>query len=167
MCFIERLLSDVSAAVLLVFGASGVSPSIPPQGAEQKKQLPGALQGIELSGDLLAGFIFHTAGRYTEDTVEAAVRGMLDGMSADRLAELPSFVRALRSLELSPEVEVAAIETLISMLEELSGSLISEEQAAAVTGQVFDQFVEPVRVAHGLPNPGTTLTSTTSRSVLS
>ena len=146
MGFIGKLLSGVSAAVLMLVGGSGAGANTPPQGAQQEKQLLGVLGG---AGDLLAGFIVETGARYSEDAAEAAIRRMFDGMSADRVLDLPKFVRGLRSLRLSPEVEVAAVETLISMLEEVSGSLISEEQAAAVTGQIFDQFVEPIRVAQG------------------
>lgn len=150
MGFIGKLLSTVSSVVLILAGASGANaskspPSTSPQGAEQQ-QLPSIGAG---AGELLGGFILDTGARYTEDTVEAAVRRMLDGMSPDRVTYLPEFVRGLRSLGLSPEVEVAAVETLISVLEELSGSLISAEQAAAVTGQVFDEFVEPLRLAAG------------------
>lgn len=149
MGFIGKLLSSVSSAVLVLLGASAAGANTPPQGIEQEQQHPGVLGG---AGELLAGFIVDTGARYTEDTVEAAVRRMFDGISPDRVAELPEFVRGLRSLGLNPEVEVAGVETLISMLEELSGSLISPEQAAAVTGQVFDEFVEPLRVAQGLPD---------------
>ena len=144
MGFIGKLLSSVSSAVLILVGASGAGASTTPQVAEQEQQLPGVLGG---AGELLAGFIVDTGARYTEDAVEAAVRRMFEGMSPDRIAELPEFVRGLRSLGLSPEVEVAAVETLISMLEEQSGLLISAERAAAVTGQVFDEFVEPIMVA--------------------
>jgi hypothetical protein len=148
MGFIGKLLSTVSSAVLILLGASGASASTSPQGAAQKQQqqLPSVRGG---AAELLAGFIVDTGGRYTEDVVEAAVRRMLDGMSPDRVAYLPGFVRGLRSLGLSPEVEVAAVETLISMLEEQSGLQISAEQAAAVAGQVFDEFVEPFTVAEG------------------
>ena len=117
---------------------------------ELEKQLPGVLGGALQSSDLLAGFILHTGGRYTEDTAEAAIQHMFDGLPADRVAELPSFVHGLRSLGLSPKVEVAAVETLITMLEQRSGSLVSEQQAAAVTLQIFGMFVEPIRVAQGL-----------------
>jgi hypothetical protein len=44
---------------------------------------------------------------------------------------------------------VAAVETLISVLEEQSGRLISVEQAVAAAGQVFDEFFEPITVAAG------------------
>ncbi len=116
---------------------------------ELEKQLPGVLGGALQSSDLLAGFILHTGGRYTEDTAEAAIQHMLDGLPADRVAELPSFVHGLRSLGLSPKAEAAAVETLITMLEQRSGSLVSEQQAAAVILQIFGMFVEPIRVAQG------------------
>ena len=116
---------------------------------ELEKQLPGVLGGALQSSDLLAGFILHTGGRYTEDTAEAAIQDMLDGLPADRVAELPSFVHGLRSLGLSPKAEAAAVETLITMLEQRSGSLVSEQQAAAVILQIFGMFVEPIRVAQG------------------
>ncbi len=150
MGFISKLLSSVSSAVLLLLGASGASANTPPQVVELEKQLPGVLGGALQSSDLLAGFILHTGGRYTEDTAEAAIQHMFDGLPADRVAELPNFVRGLRSLGLSPKVEVAAVETLITMLEQRSGSLVSEQQAAAVTLQIFGMFVEPIRVAQGL-----------------
>ena len=147
MGFIGKLLSSVSSAVLLLVGASGASADTPPQGAEVEKQLPGVLGGDVQSSDLLTGFILYTGGRYTEDTAEAAIQRMFHGLPADRVAELPDFVRGLLGLRLSPEVEVSAVETLITLLEQASGSLISEEQAAAVSGQIFDVFVEPIRVA--------------------
>lgn len=150
MGFIGKLLSTVSSIALILGGASGASaskptPSAPPQGVEQQ-QLPSLGAGAE---ELLSGFIVDTGGRYTEDTVEAAVRRLLDGMSPDRVTYLPEFVRGLRGLGLSPEVEVAAVETLISILEEQAGLLISAERASAVTGQVFDEFVAPYLVAQG------------------
>ena len=148
MGFVGRLLSTVSSAILILLGASGASASTSPQGAIQKQQqqLPSVRGG---AAELLAGFILDAGDVYSEDVVEAAVRRMLDGMSPDRLRKLPGFVRGLRSLGLRPEVEVAAVETLISVLEEQSGRLISVEQAVAVAGQVFDEFIEPITVAAG------------------
>ena len=128
MGFIGKLLSGVSSAVLLLVGASGSSASPSYQGADPEQQHPGIFGG---AGELLAGFIADTGARYTEDSVDAAVRRMFDGISPDRVEKLPEFVRALRSLRLSPEVEVAAIETVVSTLEELPESLISPEQVAA------------------------------------
>jgi hypothetical protein len=150
MGFIGKLLSTVSSIALILSGASAASaskptPSAPYQGAEQQ-QLPTV--GVD-AGELLSGFIVDVGGRYTEDTVEAAVRRMLEGMTPDRVTYLPEFVRGLRGLGLSPEVEVAAVETLISMLEEQAGLLISAERASAVTGEVFDEFVAPYLVAQG------------------
>jgi len=149
MGFIGRLLSSVSSAVLLLVGASGASVNTPAQGAGLEQERPGGPGGAEQSVDLLAEFILQSGGRYTEDSVEAAIQHIFDGLPADRVMELPNFARGLQSLELSPEVEVAAIETLITMVEQLSGSLVSEEQAAAVIGRIIDVFVEPIRVALG------------------
>jgi len=148
MGFVGRLLSTVSSAVLILLGASGASASTSPQGAIQKQQqqLPSVSGG---AAELLAGFILDAGDVYTEDVVEAAVRRMLDGITPDRLTDLPGFVRGLHSLGLKPEVEVAAVETLVSMLEEQSGLLISAEQAAAATGEVFEEFVGTLTVAAG------------------
>ena len=148
MGFVGRLLSTVSSAVLILLGASGASASTSPQGAIQKQQqqLPSVRGG---AAELLAGFILDAGDVYSEDVVEAAVRRMLDGISPDRLKDLPGFVRGLQSLGLKPEVEVAAVETLVSMLEEQSGLLISAEQAAATTGEVFEEYVKTLTVAAG------------------
>lgn len=147
MGFVGKLLSSVSSAVLILLGASsGGSASVSPPGPEQKQQLPSIGGG---AGELLAGFVLDTGGRYTEEAVEAAVLRMIDGMSPDRITDMPEFVRGLRSLELAPEVKVAAVETLISALEEWSGSLVSAEKSAAVTAQIFDEFVQPLQVAMG------------------
>ena len=149
MGFIGKLFASLSSAALIFFGTANANTSTSPSGAEQEQQLQRVLGG---AGELLAGFIADAGGRYTEDAVEAAVRRMFAGMSPDRFTDLPEFVRGLRSLGLSPEVEVAVVETLISMIEEQSGLLIPAEQAAAVTGQIFDVFVEPIMLAQA-PSP--------------
>jgi len=148
MGFVGRLLSTVSSAVLILLGASGASASTSPQGTIQKQQqqLPSVRGG---AAELLAGFIIDAGDVYSEDVVEAAIRRMLDGISPDRLKDLPGFVRGLQGLGLKPEVEVAAVETLVSMLEEQSGLLISAEQAAAATGEVFEEYVKTLMVAAG------------------
>jgi len=132
---IGKLLSGVSAAVLLFVGASNVPAQL--QGDEKIEQLPGVLGG---NGDLIAIFVVETGGNYTEDEVEAAIRRMLDGMSRDRVTELPKFVRDLQNLGLSPEAEVVAVETIISMLVELSGSVISKDQADVVIVDILGEF---------------------------
>jgi len=146
MGFIGRLLSTVSSTVLILLGASGANANTSPQDTQQ--QLP-SVRGGGASAELVAGFILDTGGVYTEDVVEAAVRRTLGDMLHGRLKELPGFVRGLHSLGLKPEVEVAAVDTLVSMLEEQSGGLISAEQAAAAIGEVFEVFVEPLAVAAG------------------
>lgn len=144
MGFIGKLLSSVSSAVLILVGASAAGASTSTGQPEQKQQTPRTSLG---EGELLSSFVLDTAGHYTEDSVEAAVHRMLSSISQDRVAELPGFVRGLRSLQLSPEAEVAAVESLISGLEEQSGSRLPAEQADAVIGQIFDQFAVPRQVA--------------------
>ena len=147
MGFIGKLFSSVSAVALLLAGASSASANKPAQKEEQEKQQPGVRGG---AAELFAEFVVETGARYTEDVVEAAVRRMFDDMSSDTLADLPEFVRNLRSLGLNPEVEVAAVETLISMTKEKSGSLISEEQAAQVVEEILDEYLKFERLAsHG------------------
>lgn len=150
MGFIGKLLATVSSIALILSGASGAiasksAPDNSPQDTEQQPP-PSIGAGAE---DLLSGFIVDAGGRYTEEGVEASVRRLMEGMSPDRVTYLPDFVRGLRSLGLSPEVEVAAVETLISILEEQAGLLISAERASAVTGEIFDEFVAPYLVAAG------------------
>ena len=141
---IGKLLSGVSSAVLLFLGASNVPAQL--QSDEKVEQLPVILMGKD---GLITGFVAETGGRYTEDTVEAAIRRMLEGMSADRVTELPKFVRDLQNLGLSPEAQVVAVETIISMLVEISGSLISQDQADVVIADILEEFAP----AAGPPEP--------------
>ena len=147
MGFIGKLFSSVSAIVLLLSSASSASVNKLAQKGEQVKPQPGVSGG---AAELFAEFVVETGAGYTEDVVEAAVRRMFDDMSSDSVADLPEFVRNLRSLGLNPEVEVAAVETLISMVKDKSGSLISEEQAAQVVEQILDEYLKFERLAsHG------------------
>ena len=91
-------------------------------------------------------FIASTKKPYTEQSVESGIRRLFDNMGSDRLRELPVLSRNLHGLGLGPENEIAAVETLLAMVDQLSGSTISDDQAGQLSGQIFDQFVAAVTV---------------------
>lgn len=144
MGFIRKLFSSVSSVALLLAGTPGVKSNVPLRSDEAIRQGSGIVAGER---DLLKEFIAATERPYTEQTVESGIRRMFDNMGSDRLQQLPAFSRNLHILGMSPENEVAAVETLLAMVDQSSGSTITDERAGRLSGQIFDHFVASVTVA--------------------
>ncbi len=143
MGFIKKLLSSVSSVALLLASSPGVRASVPSGGDEAARHDAGIAAG---ESGLVKEFIASTKKPYTEQSVESGIRRLFDNMGSDRLQELTAFSRNLHGLGMGPENEIAAVETLLAMVDQLSGSTISDEQAGQLSGQIFDQFVAAVTV---------------------
>jgi hypothetical protein len=141
--FIKKLLSSVSSVALLLASSPGVRASVPPGGDEAARHDAGIAAG---ESGLVKEFVASTKRPYTEHSVELGIRRLFDSMGSDRLRQLPEFSRNLHGLGMGPENEIAAVETLLAMVDQLSGSTISDEQAGQLSGQIFDQFVAAVTV---------------------
>ena len=144
MGFIKKLLSSVSSVALLLAGAPGVKSSVPPRSDEAARHSVGIAAG---ESGLLTEFVVATDRPYTEQTVESGIRRLFDNMEFDRLHQLPAFSRDLQVLGMGAENEIAAVETVLAMVDQLPGSAITGEQASQLSGQIFDHFVAAVRVA--------------------
>lgn len=143
MGFIKKLLSSVSSVALLLASSPGVRASVPSGGDEAARHDAAV---TEAESGLVKEFVASTQRPYTEKSVESGIRGLFDNMGSDRLQGLPAFSRNLHGLGLGPENEIAAVETLLAMVDQLPGSMISDAQAGQLSGQIFDQFVAAVTV---------------------
>jgi len=141
--FIRKLLSSVSSVALLLASSPGVRASVPPGSDEPARHGAGIAAG---DSGLVKEFIASTKKPYTEQSVESGIRRLFDNMGSDRLRELPALSRYLHGLGLGPENEIAAVETLLAMVDQLPGSTITDERAGQLSGQIFDQFVAAVTV---------------------
>lgn len=164
MGFIGKLLSGVSAAALLVFGTSGAiakafidHPEVAtePSGTADFGQ---AHRTGGLAADLLKTLL-------TEQTIEASLRQMLGVLTPEQAVNLPLLMKNLRTMGLSLEAEAAAAETLAAIIREASDTILTPEQAASLVGDVFDQYVEPIKLAKVQDNPGTGAASATGKAV--
>ncbi len=72
---------------------------------------------------------------------------MIVTMRPDQIQQLSVFARDIRDLGLSPDTEIKAVETVLTTIEQLSNSTISEQEAAQLTGRIVDQFVTPGKFA--------------------
>ncbi len=143
MGFIKKLLSSVSSVALLLASSPGVRASVPAGSDEAARHGAGIAAG---ESGLVKEFVASTKRPYTEQSVESGIRRLFDNMGSDRLQELPAFSRNLHGLGMGPENEIAAVETLLAMVDQLSGSTISDDRAGQLSGQIFDQFVAAVTV---------------------
>ncbi len=135
-----KIFLRVSAVVLLLVGAAAAKSGVIPRDGEVIEGRPAT--DTEKS-DILVEFMSTTNGPFTEQSVVSGIRRMFVTMSPDRMQQLSVFAREIRDLGLSPETEIKAVETLLNMIEQSSGSKISERGAAQLTGQIVDQFVTP------------------------
>lgn len=143
MGFIKKLLSSVSSVALLLASSPGVRSSVPPGSDEAARHGAGIAAG---ESGLVREFVSSTKRPYTEQSVESSIRRLFDNMGPERLQQLPAFSRNLHALGMGPENEIAAVETLLAMVDQLSGSTITDEQAGLLSGQIFDHFVAAVTV---------------------
>lgn len=138
MGFVGKLLLHVSAVVLLLVGATTAKSGVPQRDDEVVKGRSGA---EAKKSDLYVEFISTTTKPYTEQSVVSGIRRMIVTMRPDRMQQLSDFARDIRDLGLSPDTEIKAVETVLTTIEQLSDSTISEQEAAQLTGQIVDQFV--------------------------
>lgn len=99
-----------------------------------------------VSGELMQGFLAQ-GGTRDAGSATLAISMLLDGMAAADFARLADLTRDLRTSRLPEDVETAAVEALIDGVRRHSGRMISADEAALYTGQVFDAHVMPVQVA--------------------
>ena len=151
--FVKRLLSSVSSIALILSGVSGATATVPADHPEFATR-PSDTEDFgkpHRTGDLLAELVL-SKGPLTEQTIETGLLYVLGGLTPEQAAKLPLLMRDLRTLGLRPEVEVAAAETLIAIVREASGTILTTKQAELLVGEVFDQFVKPTKIALN-PNP--------------
>lgn len=144
MGYIKKLLSGVSAISLLLAGATGVRSNVPPRNSEVAKH---NFDVQAKQSDLLVKFLAKTKQPYTRYTLQVGMRQMFYKLRSDQVQQVPKFAKELRDLGLSKENEIAAVETLLAMIEELSQSIITERMADLLIEQIFDQYVGTIEVA--------------------
>ncbi len=144
MGFVGKLLLHVSAVVLLLVGATTAKSGTTQRDGGIVKGRSGA---ETKKSDLYVEFISATEKPYTEQSVVSGIRRMIVTMRPDRMQQLSDFARDIRDLGLSPDTEIKAVETVLTTIEQLSDSTISEREAAKLTGQIVDQFVTPGKLA--------------------
>lgn len=151
--FVRKLLSGVSSIVLFLFSVSGTTANVPADNPEGATHPSGTADfgKAHRTDDLLAELVL-SKGPLTEQTIETGLQHMLGGLTPEQAAKLPLLMRDLRTLGLNPEVEVAAAETMIAIVREASGTILTTKQAELLVGDVFDQFVKPTKIAIN-PNP--------------
>ena len=151
--FVRRLLSSVSSIALFLSGASGATANVLADNPEFATRPSDTVDigTAHRTGDLLAELVL-SKGPLTEQTIGTGLLNILGGLTPEQAAKLPLLMRDLRTLGLRPEVEVAAAETMIAIVREASGTILTTKQAELLVGDVFDQFVKPTKIAIN-PNP--------------
>ncbi len=144
MGFVGKLFLHVSSVVLLLVGATPAKSGVLPRDGKIIKGQPGT---ESKKSDLFAEFLSTTKRPFTEQSVVSGIRRMIVTMRPDRMQQLSVFARDIRDLGLSPDTEIKAVETVLTTIEQLSDSTISEREAAQLTGQIVDQFVTPGKLA--------------------
>ena len=144
MGFVGKLFLHVSSVVLLLVGATPAKSGVLPRDGKIVRGQPGT---ESIKSDLFAEFLSTTKRPFTEQSVVSGIRRMVVTISPDRMQQLSVFARDIRDLGLSPDTEIKAVEILLSRIELMSDSTISEREAAQLTGQIVDQFVSPGKLA--------------------
>ena len=136
MGFIRKLLTGVSsAALLLVGGASEVKDA-----RAQDARLQIVIRPPPRT-NTLQEFLDKLQGNFVTTLIEPAIVELFAGVTVERIEELPAFARELRELKLDPVAEVVAIETMLALVPLLPRTMISEDAAHEVAGQIFDEYV--------------------------
>lgn len=136
MGFIRKLLTGVSSAALLVVGGGALE--------KDARADDGRLHVVirpPPPTDTLRAFLRALDGNFNKTLIEPALVELFAGVTAERIEELPRFAREIRELKLDPVAEVVAIETMLALVPLLPPTMISEEAANDVAGQIFDEFV--------------------------
>ncbi len=136
MGFIRKLLTGVSsAALLIVGGATEVKDARADDGRLQIVIRPPPRTNT------FQEFLEKLNGNFNTTLIEPAIVELFAGVTVERIEELPTFARELRELKLDPVAEVVAIETMLALVPLLPRTMISEDAANEVAGQIFDEFV--------------------------
>ena len=149
MKFVRRLLGSVSSIALFLSGVSGATANVPADNPELATQPSGVADfgKSRRTGDLLVKLIL-SGGQLTERSIETDLQYMLVDLTPEQVIKLPLLMGDIRTLGLRPEIEVAAAETLIRIVGKASGTVLTKNQAKLIVGDVFDQFVNPTKIAN-------------------
>ncbi len=151
MGFIRKLLTGVSSAALVLAGGAGIAKDA----RAEDERLKIVIRPPPPT-DTLRRFVNKLDGDFSAARIEPVIVEIFAGVTADRIEELAIFAREIRrDLELDPVAEVVAIETMLALVPLLPRTMISEQAANEVAGQIFDEFVSggPFLQASAPTNP--------------
>lgn len=139
----KKLLAGVSSLGLLV-GASQAKANVDPLQTDDEQLRLQVSEFVKGSGTQATDV---NDPYHNPEIVELAIEKALDTPDRDQLFLLPLLVRHLRAVGLNENVEVAAVDTVLTIIERQRGSLISADEATDLMEKVLEDFAGPIRVA--------------------